>query len=399
MTTIQDLPVLPFSDGGSVLDFSPTYRRLQNEEPIARVRTPAGDIAWLLTRYDDVKSLLADRRLGRSHPDPTRAARFTTAALAGGPIMDFATEEAEHAAVRKLASRPFSSRRLRSLPQLVEKIAGALLDEIAVMTAPIDLHAKFSAPLPVLVICAMLGVPPEDRDMFVPWAQGLLSSQNSERAMTCLANLTGYVQGLIAEKRKNPGDDVLSELVAAKDESDPISEDMLVLIALALLVAGHQATMSRIDYGILLFLEYPDQLATLTKDAGLLPKAVEEVLRLATPGGEAALRYAKTDIERHGVLIEAGDLVLLDISAANRDERVFSDPLRFDITRTPNLHVGFGHGWAYCIGSTLGRINLTVSLRMLFERVPNIRLAVPLASLERCMDLQLGTLVALPMTW
>jgi pentalenolactone synthase len=399
VTTTLDLPVLPFSDGRTVLDFSPTYRRLQNEEPISRVRTPAGDIGWLVTRYDDVKSLLADRRLGRSHPDPAHAARFTTAALAGGPIMDYATEQTEHLAVRKLASRPFSNRRLQSLPPVVEKIATALLDDMAGVTPPIDLHAKFSAPLPVLVICAMLGVPPEDRDMFVPWAKGLLSSQDSAGAAAGLANLTGYIQGLIAEKRKNPADDVLSELIAAKDEKEPISEDMLVLMALALLVAGHASTMSRIDYGTLLFLEHPDQLNALTRDVGLLPKAVDEVLRLATPGGEATIRYAKTDIERHGVLIKSGDLVLLDLSAANRDERVFSDPLRFDINRTPNLHVGFGHGWAFCLGAALGRINLTVSLRTLFQRFPTLRLAVPLESLERCTDLQLGTLVALPMTW
>jgi pentalenolactone synthase len=397
--TQQDLLVLPFTDGRNVLDFSPTYRRLQEEAPVAQVRTPAGDVGWLVTRYDDVKALVADRRLGRSHPDPAHAARFTTAALAGGPIMDYATEEVEHAAVRKLASRPFTARRLRSLPALVEKIAVALLDDVASMTPPVDLNAKFSGPLPVLVICALLGVPTADRAMFVPWAKGLLSSQDSERAMSGLANLTNYMRQLIAEKRKSPGDDILSELIAIKDKDDPISEDMLVLMALALLVAGHLSTTSRIDYGALLFLENPDQLAALARDPQLLPNAIEEIVRLATPGGEIVLRYARTDIELHGVRIEAGDLVLSDLSAANRDERVFSDPLRFDITRTPNPHLGFGHGWAYCLGAGLGRVNLSGSLRALFQRFPTLELAVPLESIERSTDFQLGSLVALPMTW
>jgi cytochrome P450 len=398
MTQTRELLVLPFTDRRNVLDFSPTYRRLQDEAPVAQVRTPAGDLGWLVTRYDDVKALVADRRLGRSHPDPAHAARFTTAVLSGGPIMDYATEEAEHDAVRKLASRPFTPRRLRSLPALVEKIATRLLDDVASLTPPVDLHAKFSAPLPVLVICALLGVPTADRAMFVPWAEGLFSSQDSDRAMSGLANLTVYTQQLIAAKRKNPGDDILSELIAVKDKDDPISEDMLVLMALALLVAGHQSTMSRIDFGTLLLLENPDQLAALTRDPQLLPTAIEEILRLA-PGGETMLRYAKTDIELHGVRIEAGDLVLNDLSAANRDERVFPDPLRFDITRTPNPHLGFGHGWAYCLGTALGRINLTTSLRALFQRFPALKLAVPLESIEQSTDLQLGALVALPMTW
>jgi cytochrome P450 len=397
VTTFVDLPTLPFDDP-SLLEISPQYRRLQDKEPISRVRTPVGDPAWLVTRYDDVKALLADERLGRSHPDPMAAPRYAAGIIAGGPIMDPATERNDRGHVRRMTSRPFASRRIDGLRPLVESIVRELVEGLVRMGPPVDLHAAFSNLLPELVVCRLFGLPHEDRRIFGPPARDTLLMQDSARTLTALADLTGYVQALIEQKRRNPDEHLLSELIAMADGRE-LNEGLLMLMVDAVFIAGKTTMTSRLELATLLLLEDREQFERLVGDPALVPDAAEEALRLTPPTWELLLRYAKTDIDCGGVTIEAGDLVLLSLASANRDPRVFGDPDRFDITRSPNPHLAFGHGPASCLGAALARVQMQATFSILLPRLPTMRLAVPVQDLEPRRDLLAGGLVSLPVTW
>jgi cytochrome P450 len=398
MTTLLDLPTMPFEDPSVVVP-SPRYQRLQDDEPISRVRTPTGDPAWLVTRYHDVKAMLSDDRLGRSHPDPAAASRYAAGTLAGGPIMDPATEKNDHGNVRRVMSRPFSGRRVHGLRPQVESIVRDLVEDLARTGPPVDLHERFSLPLPELVLCRVFGVPHEDRHLFGPPVRDALSMHDAGKALTALGDLTGYVQGLIEQKRRNPDEHLLSELIAMADERGEINEALLTLTVDALLIAGQTTMTGRLDLGMLLLLQNPDQLDLLTRDPELVPDAAEEALRLTPPPWDVPLRYAKEDIDCNGVTIRAGELVLFVLSSANRDPRVFADPHRFDLTRRPNPHLAFGHGPASCVGAALARIEMQAAFRILFPRLPTLRLAVPVDELEARKDVLGGGLASLPVTW
>ena len=398
MPTLIDLPTMPFDDP-SVLEISPRYQRLQEEEPISRVRTPTGDAAWLVTRYDDVKALLADERLGRSHPDPQSAPRYAAGTLAGGPIMDPATEKNDHGNVRRVMSRPFAGRRVGGLRPVIESVVRDLVDDLLRLGPPLDLHERLSLPLPERVLCEVFGVPQEDGQVFGQPVRDALSMRDPARALAALGDLTVYVQGLIERKRRNPDEHLLSELITTADERAEIGEALLTLMVDALLIAGQTTMTGRLDLGVLLLLQHPDQVAALVRDPALVPAAAEEALRLTPPPWDVPLRYAKTDIDCHGMTIRAGELVLLALASANRDPRVFCDPHRFDLTRSPNPHLAFGHGPASCIGAALARIEMQAAIHTLFSRLPALRLAVPLDQLRARRDVLGGGLASLPVTW
>ncbi len=312
MNTVNILPQLPFAQP-DVLDVAPELRRLAAEQPVARIRTSAGDLAWLVTRYDDVKALAADPRIGNSHDDPASAPRFSESALLGRPAVDAGTEQQFSNRVRKLLTPAFTPRRVRALQARV-------------------------------------------------------------------------------------GDDVISDLVAAGPQWQ-LTNDDIALFAGMLLFAGHASTSIRIDFGTLLLLSNPGQVDALLRDPGLIPGAVEEIIRMTSPGDSGLTRYANADIDIGGVTIGKGDAVLLSTAMANRDERAFPDPDRFDVTRDPNPHLGFGHGRRFCIGASLARAELTAVAGQLFQRFPSLRLAAAIDDLWVHTDLLPGGLSHLPVTW
>ncbi|KWX01965.1 cytochrome P450 [Carbonactinospora thermoautotrophica] len=398
MTVFDELPALPF-DRPDLLRTAPLFHQLQKTHPITPVRTPAGDVGWLVTRYEDVKTLLADRRLGRSHPDPDQAARFSNSAFLGGPTGNYTTEEEDHARLRRLMTRSFTARRMEMLRPRVQALVDELLDELERQAPPADFHETFSFPLPVLVICELLGVPYEDRQVFRTWADESAEMFDGTRAAAAYQQLAEYMYGLIERKRRHPGEDVISDLVAARDERGQLSEDEMIQLAVGLLFAGHETTVARIDFGVLLLLTHPEQRAALQADPSLVPRTVEEILRVAAPSQGVIPRYARADIEIGGVTIRAGDLVLLALEPANRDEAVFPEPDRFDVTREQNPHVMFGHGPRFCAGASLARVELQAVFGTLFWRFPTLRLAVPLEELRLRDSLLTGGLEALPVTW
>ena len=395
MPTIETLPALPF-ERPSPLDISLLYRQLQVEHPIARVRTVAGDEAWLVTRHADVQALLSDDRLGRSHPDPVHAARVSGSALLGGPTGSYATEREDHARMRRVLIPSFSPRRMQALQPRIKALVESLLDEMRQADSPADFHAAVAFRLPVLVICELLGVPYADRERFRGWSDDIGHLRDRARADAALQQLRSYMANLIKQKRFAPGQDVISDLLAARDERGELSDSEIIRYAAGLLFAGHETTVARIDFGTLLLLAHPDQRERLVRNPALVQSATEEVLRLAAPSDTELPRYAQEDIQLEGVTIRAGDAVLLAIAAANRDPRVFRDPDRFHVTRDPNPHLAFGYGGRYCLGASLARLELRAVFGSLFRRLPGLRLAVPIEQLQLRRHLLTGGLEALP---
>jgi pentalenolactone synthase len=383
-----------------VLDLAPKVRELQLSAPITRVRTATGDEAWLVTRYEHVKALSADPRLGRTHPKPDEAARVSQSALLGGASDGFDTEDADHARMRSRLVPRFSARRMRLLTSRVEAMVDDLLGALAERKPPVDLHEALSFPLPVLVICELLGVPYADRDHFRQLSTGMADLNDGALSAASYEALIGYVRDLVGRKRREPGNDMLSELLTIEDGA--LSDDEIAGLGAIVLFAGHETTVVRIDLGTLLLLRSPDQYAALANDPTLARDGVEEILRLSVGGGGdgGLLRYARTDVEIGGVRIAAGDAVLLAMSAANQDERAFTEPDRLDIRREPSSpHLTFGHGPRYCIGAALARIELTAVFERLGARFPTLRLAVPISELRWRSNLLTGGLAELPVTF
>lgn len=385
---------LPFEQPDP-LRVAPRLRELQSQGAVHRVRTAVGDAAWLVTGHAQVRRLLDDDRLGRGHPSPETAARTGKSALFGGPLGNFTTEQVDHARMRSLLQPHFSPKHLRALRSRVDALTAGLLDELAEQGQPADLHAALAVPLPVLVICELLGVPYEDRGQFRVWTADAANTRDRARSERGLGELFGYGQRLVARKRAEPGDDVISRLCATEGVSDVEAAGM----SMALLFAGHETTVVQIGMGALLLLTNLEQWQAVVADPGLVSKAVEEMLRAPGMGGGGIPRYARTDLDIDGVLIRAGDLVLLDNGAANHDPTVFPDPDRVDITRSAAAHLTFGHGARYCIGAPLARIELQVVFGQLAARFPTLRLAVGVEELTMRRDVLTGGLVALPVRW
>jgi cytochrome P450 len=364
---------------------------------VHRVRTPVGDEAWLVTNYGHVRRLLDDDRLGRSHPQPDTAARTGESALFGGPLGNFETEAADHARMRGLLQPHFSPKHLRALAPRVETLITGLLNELAEQGPPADLHARLALPLPILVICELLGVPYSDREQFRAWAEDAGNVRDRTRSERGLAELFGYGGRLVGRKRAHPGDDVISRLCA----TDGVSDEEAATMSMFLLFAGHETTVVQIGLGTSLLLTNRDQWSALLDNPALIPNAVEELLRAAATGGGVGgiPRYAHTDFDIDGVTIHAGDLVLLDIESANHDPAVFADPEHTDVARKEATHLTFGYGARYCIGAPLARIELKMVFGQLIPRFPSMHLTVDPATLPTRRDVLAGGLVELPVSW
>ena len=373
---------------------------------VRRVTTPAGDPAWLVTGYQHVKQLLNDPRLGRSHPDPDRAPRYTDSAIFGRPVGSPETERAEHAQMRALLTRSFSARRMELLRPRVQDLVDRLFDAMLIQAPPVDFHAAVSFPLPVLVICQLLGVPPEDRDDFRRWSDDAADMTDARRSHAGWAQLFGYMLELLGRKRQRPAEDVISDLLATQARNPALTDHGIAQLTAGLLFAGHETTVAAIDRGVVLLVTNPAQREALRRDPSLIPLAVEEVLRHPDPVQPAGVpsagglpRYAHADIKLDDVTIATGDLVLLALHQANVDIAVFPRPDHFDVTRADNPHLTFGHGSHYCIGAPLARIEVQVVLGTLVHRVPGLRLAVPVDQLRPKSHLLTGGLAELPVTW
>jgi len=370
-------------------------------ESVSQVQTPAGDLAWKVTRHAAVKALLADPRLGRSHPRPEEAAWYTKDNLSGRPLGDSEHESAEHAQWRRRLVSVFSMSATELLRSRVEAIINRLLDVLAQETPPIDFHREFSDPMATLVVCELLQVPYDDRNDFRRWAEDAADSKDIRRSSAGMARSLTYARALIRGRREEPREDVASQLIAGQGHIKAYEGKVTKLLA-DMIGQGRETPANVVDLGLMLLLTNPQQRAALQSDPSLAHHAVEEILRFfppssATPDG--LVRYAHVDIEFGGITIRTGDMVLLDITGANRDPNVFREPDRFDIRREPNPHLTFGHGTFMCPASSLPRMELQLVFGRLFQRFPTLRLAVPREQLRFKNHLLTGGVVELPVDW
>ncbi|WP_031468485.1 cytochrome P450 [Sciscionella sediminilitoris] len=395
---------LPFDGDGDVLEVPPRFRELQREQPIARVRTLTGDEAWLVTGYDELRELYGNQALGRAHRDPDNAPRTTPPIVAGVPThggrphAGVDKEQEVHNRMRRLLTPAFAAKRMEQLRTRI----GGHIDEVldAMVTPPVDLHAVLSQPLPMTAICEVIGAPPGDHGKLRDWWNRMSDIGDSARAGAARAEFVDYTAALMAAKRREPAEDLVSHLVHNPEDTVTSAEQAAGLIT-GLLFAGHESTMSRIDLGVLLLIRNPGQRAKLLADPGLLPGAVEEILRMTiTPGLIGGVtRWAAHDITIGEVTIKAGDAVVMATGAANYDPERVECPDEFDITRTCNPHMSFGYGSRFCIGASLAKIELQEVFGRLFARFPTLRLAVPDEELPVNRDRVAGGLAALPVAW
>nr|WP_240979420.1 cytochrome P450 [Streptomyces sp. HNM0574] len=349
------------------------HRRLRRECPMARIRD-TGETVWYLTRYADVRELLADRRLIRPSItdwalDPDVPEQDTGPAL----ITMMEMEGPQHLALRRSLAEAFSIRSARRrLPRLRELAAG-LLDPLAASGPPGDLTAGFTEPFPLLAVCELTGIPYEDRAHYLPLADKALGALDSvEEGRRVTVQLQEYMGALIAEKRHRPAGDLLTYLVRECDRG-ALEEGSVMGFGLSMLVAGYRTTTMVLGNAVVALLEEPERYALLRDDRSLLPGAVEEILRYVPVMNGAIVLRATEDIPWNGHTIRAGDAVLPVVAAANRDERVFTEPDGFAPRRRYNPHLMFGRGPHSCIGSHLARAELTAGLEALLDRFPHLR--------------------------
>jgi cytochrome P450 len=285
----------------------------------------------------------------------------------------------EHTRLRGLMMKAFTARRIQLLRPGTERVTTELLDGIIAQGPPTELVSELCLPLPVMVICELLGVPYADRHLLQEWSTAFTSvtALTAEQVEKAYTSLREYVADLVAQRRRVPADDFLGALVEARDSGDRLSEGELVTMTVFLLVAGHETTATQLANSLFLLLDRPEELAKLRARPELMPTAVDELLRYIPIFASATLaRVAVEDVEIGGVLIRRGDAVLVSDPAANWDEHVFTEPDKLDFTRSPNPHMAFGHGAHRCLGSQLARMELQVALRAVADRFEGLRLAV-----------------------
>jgi pimeloyl-[acyl-carrier protein] synthase len=384
-----------------IADPYPTYHRLRTEDPVHL--SPLG--FWVLTRYEDVVSALRDPRLAKEPIAAFVAARFGVDVPPGIGLSMLDRDPPDHTRLRGLVSKAFTPRVVEGLRPHIQQIVDGLLDRVEGAGA-MDLIEEFAYPLPVIVICEMLGVPVADRERFKEWgvdiARGLDAvmlppdSEVTRRSTTSRRALAEYFRELIANRRATPRSDVLSALIAAEEAGDKLSEDELLSTCILLLIAGHETTVNLIGNGTLALLRHPQERRRLRENPGLIASAVEELLRYDGPVQRTA-RIPSSDVTIGERTIAKGEMVMPFIGAADRDPTQFPDPDRLDITRADNRHIAFGWGIHFCLGAPLARVEGQIAINTLVQRLPKLALATERP--EHRESLTLRGLKSLPVTF
>jgi cytochrome P450 len=371
--TVEHLGVEYFQDPYSA------HARLRAQRPVSRVIMPGATPAWLVTGYAEARAALADPRLLKMPLDWRRDPDSIYDAL---DVHMLNSDPPDHERLRRLVNKAFTPRRVEGLRPRITSITTELLDAMSGQRE-VDLLASFAFPLPITVICELLGVPVEDRGDFRKWSATVVSNTATPEVFQADATaMVRYFMALLAAKRQEPADDLLSALISARDQGDSLRENELVSMVFLLLVAGHETTVNLIASGMLALLLNPGELARLQADPSLLGGAVEELLRYVNPVNHATYRFAAEPIEIGGARIGRGDPVIVALSSANRDPSRYADPDRLDIGRETSGHLAFGHGIHYCLGAPLARLEAEIAFSQLLARFGSMRLAVPAESLR-----------------
>lgn len=360
--------------------------RMRRENPIYSTSVPGwGTRHWFLTRYEDCDNFLRDQRFGRDlhnrlpeeilqyWPKPPLSEQMFERHLLG-------VDPPDHTRMRSLVHKAFTPGVIKHLQDRVQEVADQLLEAVQEV-GEMDLVEDYAFPIPVTMIAGMLGVPAEDKGLFRSWVRALLFNRGSEeQRMRAGMEFVQYMQERIAERRLEPREDILSGMVHASEEGDMLNPQELMSMIFLLLTAGYETTVHLIGTGVYTLLTHPEQLdllrANMYSDPGIVSSAVEEIVRYAGPATGGFMRWAWEDVQIGDKTIQQGEAVTALLHAANRDPEIFENPDRFDITRSPNKHLGFGAGVHYCLGAPLARMEGAIAIPTLLRRFPELKLAV-----------------------
>jgi cytochrome P450 len=358
--------------------------------------------AWLVTRFNEARKALADPRMSKNLSELAGSAKSARMPVEireamGSHMLN--ADPPEHTRLRRPVARAITAHRIRSLRPRVEHIAMDLLEEMR-PSGQADLLTEFAYPLPIKVLCELVGLPMRDRERFRAWSETIVSQSAAQHELLEAASaLHAYLQDLIRRKRRHPADDLLSDLLGVEEPDERLSDAEIISTLFLLIVAGFETTTNLIGNGTLLLLLHPAAFDRIRQHPHLVSAAVEEFLRYRGPVETAMRRYTLEPVTLGNVTIPAREIVLVSLAAANHDPEQFTRPTDFDITRSPNAHVAFGHGPHFCLGAPLARLEGNVAFTLLIERLPGLRLSVDPRSLAWKPGMMLRGLTRLPVRW
>ncbi|MFE9121439.1 cytochrome P450 [Streptomyces sp. NPDC007172] len=373
--TASTLPQ-PFGPGFEADPYA-VYARLRDTKPVHQVALPDGSPVWLVTREADVRSGLADPRFSVDKQHSTTGFKgFSLPPALDANLLNL--DGGDHLRLRRLVAQGFTPRHIDAMRGDIQSAVDDLMDRLLgrlKTDGHADLVAEFAGPLPLKIIGDLFVIPDGDQEEFSGWISEMLAPTSKEKLIRSVSSIHQYLTGLVASRRAHPGEDILSGLIAARDEEDRLSEDELVSLAFLILGAGSENVQHQISNAVVTLLDHPDQMAELREKPELLPSAVEELFRYAHPNLSAIRRFSTEPVELSGVGIPPGDTVLFSLASAHRDPARYPQPDRFDIHRIDKAHMALGHGLHYCLGAALARTQVTVALDALLRRLPGMRLA------------------------
>ncbi|WP_250002902.1 cytochrome P450 [Actinoplanes sp. M2I2] len=377
-------------------DPHPAYATWRRDGPVREVRIASGAVVWLVTRYDDARQALTDPRFSKTGRNDGHPSSEIERALSRHML---AVDPPDHTRLRRLVSAAFTARRIEALRPRITEITDALLDAFPAAGETFDLIDAFAFPLPIQVICELLGIPADDRDAFRRWSNVIVGGVAYQADFPAAAQaMVAYIKELVADRRARPGADLLSGLIEVRDSEDRLSEDELISMVFLLLIAGHETTVNLIGNGAYLVLSERERWERLCAQPDLLPTAIEEFLRYESPVETATFRFTTEPVTLGGRRIPAYAPVVIGLLSANRDEDRFPDPDDLRLDRAQNPHLAFGHGIHYCLGAPLARLEAQIAFGALTTRFPSLRLAVPASELTWRPGLLLRGLFTLPVS-
>ncbi len=373
----------------------PTYAEIQADEPVLQVN----ERHWLVTGYAEAKMVLADhKRFVKDYRNAVSPeAQVQKPALIEEILYRnmLALDPPDHTRLRNIVGKAFTQQRIAALAPRIQEIADELVDAFP-KNGPFDLIDAYAFPLPIIVICELLGIPAEDRDKFRVWSNAFIDgSTNYNQHML---DFLDYLTRTLHEKRATPQPDLISDLIHAEIDGETLTEQQLYSMIILLIVAGHETTVNLIGNGVLALLQHPDQMTQLRENPDLTEGAIEEFLRYDSPVERATDRYASEDVELGGHLIKQGSYIQLALGAANRDPELADEPANLDILRVASKHLGFGYGIHYCLGAPLARLEGKIAVNTLLQRMPHLQLAVTPDKLKYRHSMVVRGLSSLPVT-
>ena len=381
----------------------PFFAQLRAAEPVFRVTLPDKTPVWLLSRYEDVLALLRDERFTknrRSALTPQQARKQPWMPPMFRPLernmLDL--DPPDHTRLKSLVHKAFTPQLVDGMKTRLQALADELLDQVA-SRHEMELIRDYALPLPITIITEILGVPTKDRDKFHRWTNAVVSLTSptpTVRVLPSVWRFLRYLRGFFRMRRRDLKDDLISALIRAEEAGDRLSEDELLAMVFLLLIAGHETTVNLIANGTLALLQHPQELERLRQEPALIKAAVEELLRYSAPVFMTTERYARAATTIHDVTIPQGEMTLGVIGSANRDETVFNQPNKLDLTREPNKHLSFGQGIHFCLGAPLARMEAQIAINTLLRRQPALRLAGQPDGLQWRPSIFLRGLKALP---